>query len=163
MEAFIAWWASHVMLSPRLSIFFVSMIPLIEERGGLILARMLGVPMWEAVFWCVIGNIVPIPFILWGIKSVIHWMSEHKLSKIADWLLNKAEKNRPKIDKYGFWGLTLFVGIPLPGTGAWTGSLVASVFDMDLKKASVSILIGIALAAVIMTIVSYGLIGGVIS
>ena len=139
------------------------MIPLIEERGGLILARMLGVPMWEAVFWCVIGNIVPIPFILWGIKSVIHWMSEHKLSKIADWLLNKAEKNRPKIDKYGFWGLTLFVGIPLPGTGAWTGSLVASVFDMDLKKASVSILIGIALAAVIMTIVSYGLIGGVIS
>ena len=139
------------------------MIPLIEERGGLILARMLGVPMWEAVFWCALGNIIPIPFILWGIKKFIHWMSEHNMSRVATWLLNKAAKNRPKIEKYGFWGLTLFVGIPLPGTGAWTGSLVASVFDMDLKKASVSILIGVALAAVIMTIVSYGLLGSVIS
>ena len=163
VEAFIAWWAAHVPLSPKLSVFLVSMIPLIEERGGLILARMLGIPMWEGIFWCVFGNIVPIPFILLLIKSVIHWMADHHMSGAAEWLIRKAEKNKPKIDRYGFAGLMLFVGIPLPGTGAWTGSLVAALFDMDLKKASISILLGIFLAAVIMTIISYGLIGNVIS
>ncbi|MCR4949702.1 MAG: small multi-drug export protein [Solobacterium sp.] len=159
MEAFIAWWAAHIPLSPHLSVFFVSMIPLIEERGGLILARMLGMDMWDAVFWCVIGNIVPIPFILWGLESVFHWMAKHHLSAVVEKLEEKAAKNKPKIDRYGMFGLILFVGIPLPGTGAWTGSLVASVFDMDMKKASLSILIGIALAAVIVTGISYGIFG----
>ena len=163
VEAFIAWWAAHVPVSANLSVFLVSMIPLIEERGGLILARMLGIPMWEAVFWCVIGNIVPTPFILLLIKRIIHWMADHHLSGVAEWLIAKAEKNKPKIDRYGFLGLVLFVGIPLPGTGAWTGSLVAALFDMDLKKASVSILLGIFLAAVIMTLVSYGLLGNLVS
>jgi uncharacterized membrane protein len=163
VESFLAWWMAHVPVSPKMSVFLVSMIPLIEERGGLILARMLGIPMWEAVFWCVLGNIVPIPFILLLIKKVIHWMADHHLSGVAEWLIRKAEKNKPKIDRYGFLGLMLFVGIPLPGTGAWTGSLVASLFDMDLKKASISILLGIFLAAVIMTVFSYGLLGNLIS
>jgi uncharacterized membrane protein len=163
VESFLAWWMAHVPVSPKLSVFLVSMIPLIEERGGLILARMLGIPMWEAVFWCVLGNIVPIPFILLLIEKVIHWMAGHHLSGVAEWLIRKAEKNKPKIDRYGFLGLMLFVGIPLPGTGAWTGSLVASLFDMDLKKASISILLGIFLAAVIMTVFSYGLLGNLIS
>jgi uncharacterized membrane protein len=163
VESFLAWWMAHVPVSPKLSVFLVSMIPLIEERGGLILARMLGIPMWEAVFWCVLGNIVPIPFILLLIEKVIHWMADHHLSGVAEWLIRKAEKNKPKIDRYGFLGLMLFVGIPLPGTGAWTGSLVASLFDMDLKKASISILLGIFLAAVIMTLFSYGLLGNLIS
>ena len=163
VESFLAWWMAHVPVSPKLSVFLVSMIPLIEERGGLILARMLGIPMWEAVFWCVLGNIVPIPFILLLIEKVIHWMADHHLSGVAEWLIRKAEKNKPKIDRYGFLGLMLFVGIPLPGTGAWTGSLVASLFDMDLKKASIAILFGICLAAVIMTVFSYGLLGNLIS
>ena len=163
VESFLAWWMAHVPVSPKLSVFLVSMIPLIEERGGLILARMLRIPMWEAVFWCVLGNIVPIPFILLLIEKVIHWMADHHLSGVAEWLIRKAEKNKPKIDRYGFLGLMLFVGIPLPGTGAWTGSLVASLFDMDLKKASISILLGIFLAAVIMTLFSYGLLGNLIS
>lgn len=162
MNGFVTWWAAHVALPKEISVFIVSMIPLIEERGGLILARMLNMPLTSAIFWCVIGNIVPIPFILFGIEKLIHWMSDHHLSKIADWLENKAKKNKPKIDKYGFFGLMLFVGIPLPGTGAWTGSLVASLFDMDLKKASLSILLGIALAAIIMSIFSYGLLGSII-
>ena len=76
VESFLAWWMAHVPVSPKLSVFLVSMIPLIEERGGLILARMLGIPMWEAVFWCVLGNIVPIPFIL---LSCIH----HTTKKIS--------------------------------------------------------------------------------
>ena len=163
VESFLAWWMAHVPVSPKMSVFLVSMIPLIEERGGLILARMLGIPMWEAVFWCVLGNIVPIPFILLLIEKVIHWMADHHLSGVAEWLIRKAEKNKPKFDRYGFLGLMLFVGIPLPGTGAWTGSLVASLFDMDLKKASISILLGIFLAAVIMTLFSYGLLGNLIS
>ena len=164
MNSFLTWFMQTIgqYISPELSVFLVSLLPLIEERGGLILAKFLGIPMWKAVCICVIGNIIPIPFILFFIKKVIHWMAEHHMSKIAEWITDKAVKNKPKVDKYGFWGLTLFVGIPLPGTGAWTGSLVAAVFDMDLKKASISILIGVALAAVIMTTFSYGLIGGLL-
>ncbi len=86
-------------------------------------------------------------------------MADHHMSSVVEKMEEKAAKNKPKIDRYGFWGLTLFVGIPLPGTGAWTGSLVAALFDMDLKKASLSILLGIFLAAVIMTAVSYGALG----
>ena len=112
--------------------------------------------MWEAIFYCVLGNILPIPFILFFIKKFLHWMAKHNMKGLANALIKKAEKNKPKIEKYGFWGLTLFVGIPLPGTGAWTGSLVASVFDMDLKKASLSILIGVFLACTIMCLISYG-------
>ena len=161
MNGFIEWWNSTIgtFLSPQMSVFFISMIPIIEERGGLILAGplFLNIPIWEGVFWCVLGNIIPVPFILFGIKKLLHWMSEQHLSRAAEWIENKAHKNKPKIDKYGMFGLTLFVGIPLPGTGAWTGTLVASLFDMDVKKASVSILIGIFLAAVIMTSLSYGI------
>jgi len=164
MDAFLNWFMATIgqHISPELSVFIVSMLPLIEERGGLILAKLLQIPKWIAVFICVCGNILPIPFILLLIKRIIHWMADHHLSKVAKWLEDKAAKNKPKIDKYGFLGLTLFVGIPLPGTGAWTGSLVAAVFDMDLKKASISILIGVFLAAVIMTTLSYGVIGGLV-
>jgi uncharacterized membrane protein len=163
LEGFVAWWAAHVALPKWLSVLIVSMFPVVEERGGLILARMLQMPMWQGVIACVIGNIIPIPFILFGIKKLLHWMSDHHLSKAAEWIEAKAAKNRPQIEKYGFWGLMLFVGVPLPGTGAWTGSMIAAIFDMDLKKASVSILLGVLLAAVIMTILSYGLLGAAIS
>ena len=165
MNGFLEWFMNTIgrYISSELSVFLVSMLPLIEERGGLILARLLEIPMWRAVIICVIGNIIPIPFILLLIEKVIHWMADHHLSGVAEWLIRKAEKNKPKIDRYGFLGLMLFVGIPLPGTGAWTGSLVASLFDMDLKKASISILLGIFLAAVIMTLFSYGLLGNLIS
>ena len=161
MQAFIEWFMAVIggSISPQMSVFIVSMIPLVEERGGLILSRLLNLPMWEGVLWCVLGNILPIPLILFFIERLLHWMSEHHMSRIASWIEQKAVKNKPKIDRYGFWGLMLFVGIPLPGTGAWTGSLVAALFDMDLKQASVSILLGIALAAVIMTTLSYGIFG----
>jgi uncharacterized membrane protein len=156
VDAFINWWAANVPFGPHLSVFILSMIPGVEERGGLILAKMLDLPMWEAVFFCVIGNIIPIPFVLFGTEKAIQWLSYHHLSSAAAWLTNKALKNQPKIEKYGFWGLMLFVGIPLPGTGAWTGSIVASVFNMEPKRASASILLGVFLAAVIMTLISYG-------
>jgi uncharacterized membrane protein len=164
MDSFVNWFVNGIgqHISAEWTVFIISMIPLIEERGGLLAARLLEIPMWKGVLFCVLGNIVPIPFILLLIKKVLHWMADHHMGKLAGWIEAKAQKNRPKIEKYGFWGLMLFVGIPLPGTGAWTGSLVAAVFDMDLKKASLSILLGIFLAAVIMTIISYGALGAVL-
>ena len=86
-----------------------------------------------------------------------------KLKGIAEWLNKKAEKNKPKIDKYGFWGLVLFVGIPLPGTGAWTGSLVAGLFEMDRKKSLLAVIIGSLLASVIMMIFSFGVLGKILT
>lgn len=164
MDSFVNWFVNGIgqHISAEWTVFIISMIPLVEERGGLLAARLLEIPMWKGVIFCVLGNIVPIPFILLLIKKVLHWMADHHMGRLAGWIEAKAQKNRPKIEKYGFWGLMLFVGIPLPGTGAWTGSLVASVFDMDLKKASFSILLGIFLAAVIMTIISYGALGAVL-
>lgn len=161
MESFITWFMNTIgqYISAEWSVFIVSMIPLIEERGGLLLASMLGIPMWRGILFCVLGNILPIPFILLFIKSIFHWMADHHMSKIVVKMEEKAAKNKPKIDKYGLLGLILFVGIPLPGTGAWTGALVAALFDMDLKRASISILLGIFLAAIIMTVVSYGALG----
>ena len=84
MDGFVAWWAANVALPKEISVFIVSMIPLIEERGGLILARMLNMSLGSAVFWCVIGNILPIPFILFGIKKLLHWLSSHHMSKLAE-------------------------------------------------------------------------------
>ena len=97
------------------------------------------------------------------IKSFSNYTEFQEIFGVRVFGEEKARKNKPKVDRYGFWGLMLFVGIPLPGTGAWTGSLVAALFDMDLKKASISILLGIFLAAVIMTFLSYGVFGSVIS
>ena len=158
MESITTWFAVNLgdKISPEAVVFLVSLMPILECRGGLLAASLLNVDLWTAIPICIVGNILPIPFILLGIKKLIHWMAEHHLSKVAEWLERKAVKNKPKIDKYGFLGLVLFVGIPLPGTGAWTGSLVASLFDMDIGKASLSILLGIFLAAVIMTTLSYG-------
>jgi uncharacterized membrane protein len=96
MEGFVTWWFAHVMLPKWASVFLVSMIPLVEERGGLILAKLLQMPMWEeysGVYW---GNIIPIPFILIGIKKFLHFLSDHHFSKLAEWVEAKAVKNKPK-------------------------------------------------------------------
>lgn len=159
MDAFVEWWAQHMPLTPQLSVMLISMVPIIELRGGLFLAKILDVPMWEAVFFCAIGNILPIPFILFGAEKLLHWLADHHGAKLAKWISQKAERKRGAVDKYGFWGLALFVGIPLPGTGAWTGTLIAALFDMNPKKASLSIFIGLMLASTIMAILFYGFLG----
>ena len=145
-----------------LIVFFVSMVPLIELRGAVPIGTGLGLP-WQWVFVIsIIGNCIPIPIILIFVKKVLEWMRgcDIKLfSTVSNWLFSKAEKNRPKIQKYATWGLFLFVAIPLPGTGAWTGALVASLFDMDKKKASISIFAGVLTAGVIMTLISQGVLG----
>ena len=143
-------------------IFIISMIPILELRGGLLAASpaLLNVPILKAIPICIIGNLLPIPFILLLIEKVLNGMERVPgLSKVAIWVRQKADKNKSQIEKFGFWGLVLFVGIPLPGTGAWTGSLVAALLPMKFGKAIGAILCGIVMATVIMSLLSYGLLG----
>ena len=150
-------------ISKELIVFIISLMPVLELRGGLIAGALLNVPYIKAAIICILGNIIPIPFILLLLKKVFNILEKFGPSKkLVLWLNNKAIKNISKIDRYGFFGLVLFVGIPLPGTGAWTGSLIASVFEMDIKKSIIAIFFGIILAFIIMSIVSYGIIGNLI-
>ncbi len=147
-------------------VFFCSMIPIIELRGAIPMGWAFGLPWWQTYIIAVLGNLLPVPFILLFINTIIKWMASSKIkffNKFANWLLQKAEKNRAKIEKYAFWGVALFVAVPLPVTGAWTGSLVAAVIDMKFWKALLSALIGIMIAGVIMTVIFYGGIDGLIA
>lgn len=149
-------------VSGEIIIFIISMIPILELRGGLLAASpaLLNVPILRAIPICIIGNLLPIPFILLLIEKVLDLMEKIPgLCKIARWVRQKADKNKRQIEKFGFWGLALFVGIPLPGTGAWTGSLVAALLHMKFGKAIAAILVGIAMATIIMSLLSYGLLG----
>lgn len=138
-------------------VFFCSMIPIIELRGAIPLGAGLGLDPWLCYLISVIGNMVPVPFILLFIRAVIKWMKNTKLfGKFALWLEKKSDKNKDKIQSYGFWGLTVFVMIPLPGTGAWTGALVAALVDMPFWKAVLCTLLGVMAAGVIMSLISYG-------
>ena len=149
--------------SKEMIVFIISLMPLLELRGGLIAATLLKIPYMRAAIICILGNVLPIPFILLFLNKIFDLMEKWEpTKKIVRYFKDKAIKNKPKIDKYGLLGLILFVGIPLPGTGAWTGALVASVFNMDIKKASIGIFLGIILAFIIMSIVSYGIIGNII-
>ena len=133
-------------IAPVWICFIVSMIPLIELRGGLIVSSILNVPLWKAIIFCIGGNIIPIPFILLFIKRVLKWMKNiHflKIDKFAEWLENRANKKSDALKKGEFLGLMLFVGIPLPGTGAWMGSLMAALFDVKLPKAVIAELCGL--------------------
>ena len=146
-------------------IFLISMIPILELRGGLLAASpaFLDVPILRAIPICILGNLIPIPFLLLLIEKVLDWMEKVPgFDKIAIWLRKKADKHKGQVEKYGFWGLVLFVGIPLPGTGAWTGSLVASLLHMKIRKSFPAILLGIMIATVIMSLLSYGLIGAIL-
>ena len=146
-------------------IFLISMIPILELRGGLLAASpaFLDVPILRAIPICILGNLIPIPFILLLIEKVLDWMEKVPgFDKIAIWLRKKADKHKGQVEKYGVWGLVLFVGIPLPGTGAWTGSLVASLLHMKIRKSFPAILLGIMIATVIMSLLSYGLIGAIL-
>ena len=147
-------------LPPLAIVFIISMIPILELRGGLIAARLLGIPMWTAVAFCIIGNILPIPFILLFIEKILNWMEGCKVGwmrKLAIWLKERGTgKKAESIRKYEFIGILLFVGIPLPGTGAWTGSLIASLLHVSRKKSVPAIFLGLIMATVIMCLLFYG-------
>lgn len=141
----------------ELIVFIISLMPILELRGGLLAASLLNLNPLESYIIAVVGNIIPIPFILWFINNILNWMrKKKKLEKIVKWLDKKIIKHKDQIEKYGFWGLVLFVGIPLPGTGAWTGCLIAAVLEMDRKKSFIAALIGVLIASIIMMLISFG-------
>lgn len=166
MESLVLWYQSSLghFLPKELFVFFVSMLPIIELRGGLVVASLLKVPLVTANIICILGNVIPVPFILLFIKRIFEFMKKHDIcSGLVYKLEARAEKKSAGVEKGEFLFLLLFVGIPLPGTGAWTGSLIASLLEFDIKKASIAVFLGVLIAAIIMDIVSYGVLGTFIS
>ncbi len=159
------------IMGGELAVFFCSMIPIVELRGAIPLGILaFDVHPVLCYLLAILGNMLPVPIILLFVKKVLTWMSGREITifkktlrgsrvkffnKVANKLFAKAEKNREKIEKYGFWGIAIFVAIPLPGTGAWTGSLVAALFGMKFWKALLSALIGVMVAGLIITLVFY--------
>lgn len=132
-------------------------------QGGLLAASLLKISAAKAIPLCIVGNIIPIPFILLFIRQIFKVLKKTKLFRgLVMKLEDRAMRKSDQVKKYEFWGLMLFVGIPLPGTGAWTGSLIASLLEIDIKKSSLAIFCGIIMATVIMYIVSYGLVGNLV-
>ena len=147
-------------LNKDVTLFIISMIPILELRGGIVAASVLGVPYFRALAICIIGNVIPIPFILLFINKIFEWLKSFKLTRgIVEKMEYRAMSKSDTIKKYEFLGLLLFVGIPLPGTGAWTGTLAASLLDMDFKKSSIAVMAGVILAGIIMGLASAGVFG----
>lgn len=147
----------------ELIIFIISMMPILELRGGLIAATLLELEGLSSFIICFLGNIIPIPFILWLITPIFNKMKKTKLfSGLVDKLEKKAMSKKDQIEKLQYLGLLLFVGIPLPGTGAWTGCLIAALLNMNKKKAMVTSILGVIMAGVIMMVLSYGLLDNII-
>ena len=165
MEVLVQWFSTHLsqFISPEGAVFIISMIPILELRGGLLAASLLKIPAVKAIPICIAGNIIPIPFILLFIRQIFKWLKKTKLFRdLIIKLENRAMGKSDQIKRYEFLGLLLFVGIPLPGTGAWTGSLIASLLEVDIKKSSIAIFCGLVRATVIMYVVSYGIVGNVV-
>ena len=158
-ESLIHWFTTTLAFMPKeLVVFIISMVPILELRGGLVAAALLHIPMTTAIFICILGNLIPIPFILLFIKQIFKLLKKTKLFRpLIEKLEEKSMGKSDKIKKYEFLGLVLFVGIPLPGTGAWTGALIAALLEIDIKKAFSAICVGLILATTIMCFISYGI------
>ena len=148
------------MLKSYLIVFFISMLPLIELRGAIPVGIGMGLPILPTYLVCVVGNMLPVPFIILFIRQIFAWMRRHmpKLDGFVAKIESKAHLKGETVQKYGPLGLLIFVAIPLPGTGAWTGALVAALLDMRMRKAVPSILLGVLIAAGIMTAITFGVI-----
>ncbi|MDO4731626.1 MAG: small multi-drug export protein [Clostridia bacterium] len=141
----------------ELIVFIISLFPILELRGGIIAATILGIPWQTAYIICVIGNLLPIPFILLFLDKIFEWLKKTRFKGLVDKLESKAMKKSETVKKYKFWGLFAFVAIPLPGTGAWTGALVASFLRMKLKDSILPIILGVLTAGIIVALASYGI------
>ena len=166
VESLVQWFVTKLggKAAKELIVFIISMVPILELRGGLLAAgpAFLDIPTWRAIPICIIGNLIPIPFLLLLIRPIFAWLRRTKLFRpLVEKLEAKAMSKSSQIEKYEFWGLVLFVGIPLPGTGAWTGALIASLLGIDWKKAFLAVVIGVCMATVIMYFLSYVVIGGI--
>lgn len=139
--------------------FFISMVPIVELRGGVPFGIGMGIKWYYALPLCMIGNMIPVPFIFFFARHILEWGKDKPvIGKFCTWCLEKGERGGQKLqEKAGrglFVALLLFVGIPLPGTGAWTGTLAASFLNMDFKKSVIAVICGVLLAGIIMTVLS---------
>ncbi len=149
--------------SKYIFVFFLSLLPILELRGGLIAASLLGLPPLNAFLLCLVANILIIPFVLFLMETILNLLSKISfLKKIIDWWKNKAISKKETIEKYGYLGILIFVAVPLPGSGAWTGCLIAVLLGLDKKKSFIAALLGVLIAGIIMMIFSYGILKGII-
>lgn len=142
----------------ELCVFFCAMLPIIECRGAIPLGWALGLPWWQTFLLAFAGNILPVPFILLLIRKILSLMRGSRVKffrSIAAWLDRKVEKHKGSIEKYGYWGVTLFVAVPLPGTGGWTGSLISAALEQRPKKAFPAVVLGVLIACTVMTLIFY--------
>lgn len=147
-------------IAEELIAFIVSLLPILELRGGLVAAKLMDIEFWKAFVICYVGNMIPIPFILLFIRKIFNFLKRfNKFEKMIDKLEARSLRKADKVRKYRLWGLFLFVAIPLPGTGAWTGALIADIFDIRIKHSLPVIAVGVLTAGVIMSALSYGLFG----
>lgn len=147
-------------LGAEFIIFLISMTPILELRGGLLAAKILNNIIWQtALPICIIANLLPIPFVLLFIKKIFKWLKNTRFVKAIDRFEQRLKRKSESVLKYETFGLFLFVAIPLPGTGAWTGAMVASLLEMPLKNSIISIFFGVISAGMIMTLLSYGVLG----
>lgn len=160
-EQLAGWFVNNLgdIFKPEVIVFIVSLMPILELRGGIIAGYLLGMDLLPSFVIAFIGNILPVPFILLFIKYIFNKLKKTRFKGSIERLENKAMSKSASIRKYAYLGLLLFVGIPLPGTGAWTGSLIAVLLDMNLKKSFGIILVGVIMAGIIISILSYGLLG----
>lgn len=138
--------------------FLISLCPVLECRGGMIAARLMEMDFFKAFAICYIGNMLPIPFIILFIRKIFDFLRRFNFfAKIIDKLERKTEKNKDKVLRYEAWGLLLFVAIPFPGTGGWTGALMAALLDIRMKKSLPIIAVGVLIAGFIMSGLTYGI------
>ena len=146
----------------ELIVFMISLFPILELRGGMIAAKLLDVEFIRAFVICYIGNILPIPFILLFIRKIFQFLKKFdKIGNLIEKLEIRSMRKSENVKKYRLWGLLAFVAIPLPGTGGWTGSLIAALLDMRISHSFPVIAFGILIANIIMSIFSYGLLGAI--
>lgn len=143
-----------------LYIMIISMVPVIELRGAIPVGLGFGLPFWWVFFAAMIGNLLPVPFLILFTRRVFDWLrgKSHRLEQLVSRLEQKAASKEALLKKYELLGLCILVAIPLPGTGAWTGSLVAAVFDIRLKHAFPAIALGVLIAGIIVSVISYGVV-----
>lgn len=157
-----------LMLTKYLITFLISMVPIVELRGAIPVAVGFGLPLVPSYIICVIGNMLPVPFIYLFARKILIWGADKKvIGKFFSFCLEKGEKGGQKLKKKAgrglFVALLLFVGIPLPGTGAWTGTLAASLLDMDFKSSVLAAMGGVLLAGIIMAIASTGVFNAILA
>jgi len=138
--------------------FAISMVPILELRGAIPIGVAHGLNIWTAIVVSILGNLVPVPFIIIFIKKIFAWLRNKSrwLNDLVTRMEKRAEKKSEAVQKYAFWGLFILVAIPLPGTGAWTGALVAAMLELPMKRAFPSIALGVVGAGVIVAFVTYG-------